>query len=43
LAIGLRSIEPGTVRGGIIGRAYDVDRQVFDRQQASDVGMRVVP
>jgi alpha-ketoglutarate-dependent taurine dioxygenase len=37
-----RSIEPGTVRGGIIGRAYDMNRQAFDRRQAGDVGMRVL-
>lgn len=37
-----RAIEPGTVRGGIIGRAYDVDRQDFDRRQAADTGMRLV-
>ncbi len=36
-----RSIEPGTVRGGIIGQGYDIERQVFERRQASDVGMRV--
>ena len=34
-----RSIEPGTVRGGIIGQAYDATRQQFDRRQAGDVGM----
>lgn len=37
-----RSIEPGTVRGGIIGRAYDMNWQAFDRRQAGDVGMRVL-
>ena len=37
-----RSIQPATVRGGIIGRAYDVDRQAFERRQADDVGMRLL-
>ena len=37
-----RSIEPGTVRGGIVGQAYDAARRVFDRQQADDIGMRFV-
>jgi hypothetical protein len=37
-----RAIEPGTVRGGIVGRAFDVDRQTFDRRQAGDIGMRLV-
>lgn len=35
-----RSTEPGTVRGGIIGQAYDAERQAFERRQADDVGMR---
>jgi hypothetical protein len=35
-----RSTEPGTVRGGIIGQAYDEVRQAFDRRQAEDIGMR---
>ncbi|MBP0495745.1 TauD/TfdA family dioxygenase [Pararoseomonas indoligenes] len=35
-----RSVEPGTVRGGIIGQSYDAARQNFDRRQAGDVGMR---
>jgi hypothetical protein len=30
------------VRGGIIGRAYDMNWQAFDRRQAGDVGMRVL-
>jgi hypothetical protein len=37
-----RFIEPGTVRGGIIGQAYDEARQAFDQRQAGDVGMRFV-
>lgn len=36
-----RSIEPGTVRGGIIGQAYDAARQDFERRQAEDIGMRL--
>lgn len=35
-----RSVEPGTVRGGIIGQAYDAARKAFDRRQAADMGMR---
>ncbi len=35
-----RATEPGTVRGGIIGQAYDEGRQAFERRQADDVGMR---
>ena len=35
-----RSVEPGTVRGGIIGQAYDEAHQSFERRQAADVGMR---
>jgi hypothetical protein len=37
-----RSIEPGTVRGGIVGQAYDAPRRSFDGQQADDIGMRFV-
>jgi hypothetical protein len=36
-----RSTEPGTVRGGIVGQAYDAGRQAFERRQADDAGMRV--
>jgi hypothetical protein len=36
-----RSVDPGTVRGGIIGQAYDAVRREFDRRQAEDVGMRI--
>ena len=35
-----RSIEPGTVRGGIVGQAYDAARRAFDGRQADDIGMR---
>jgi hypothetical protein len=38
-----RSTEPETVRGGIIGQAYDAARQQFDRRQADELGMRFVP
>lgn len=37
-----RFTEPGTVRGGIIGQAYDAGRQAFERRQADDIGMRYV-
>ena len=36
------SIEAGTVRGGIVGHAYDETRRAFERRQAADLGMRVV-
>ena len=36
-----RSVEPGTVRGGIIGQAYDAARRAFEGRQAEDLGMRV--
>ncbi len=35
------SVEAGTVRGGIIGQAYDERRQAYEHRQASDLGMRV--
>lgn len=35
-------VEANTVRGGIIGQAYDETRRSFERRQASDIGMRVV-
>ena len=34
-----RSVEPGTVRGGIRGRAYDLERRAFEVRQAGDLGM----
>jgi hypothetical protein len=37
-----RSVAPGTVRGGIIGQAYDDRRRAFERRQAADLGMPVV-
>jgi hypothetical protein len=36
-----RSIEPGTVRGGIIGQQYDETRRAFERRQAADLGMKL--
>ena len=35
------SVEAGTVRGGIIGQAYDDTRRAYERRQAADLGMRV--
>jgi alpha-ketoglutarate-dependent taurine dioxygenase len=34
-----RAVEPGRVRGGIIGQAFDATRQAFERRQAADIGM----
>ena len=34
-----RSIEPGTVRGGIRGHEYDDERLAFETRQAADLGM----
>jgi len=34
-----RSIAPGSVRGGIIGQAYDDTRRAFEQRQAADLGM----
>ena len=36
-----KAVEPGTVRGGIIGQQYDEKRRAFDRRQAEDLGMRL--
>ena len=36
-----RSIEPGTVRGGIRGIAYDEERRRWEEGQARAVGMRI--
>jgi len=35
------AVEAGTVRGGIIGQAYDETRLAFERRQADEFGMRV--
>lgn len=34
-----RAVAPGTVRGGIIGQAYDGRHQAFEARQAADLGM----
>ncbi len=36
-----RSVSPGTVRGGIIGQAYDAKRREYERRQAQELGMRM--
>ena len=36
-----RSVAAGTVRGGIVGQAYDEARRGFEVRQAGDLGMRV--
>jgi hypothetical protein len=36
-----RSVEPRTVRGGIIGLGYDNARRAFEQRQAADLGMRL--
>jgi hypothetical protein len=35
------SVEAGTVRGGIIGQAFDDARREFEQRQADEFGMRV--
>jgi len=35
------AVEAGTVRGGIIGQAYDETRLAYERRQAAEFGMRV--
>jgi alpha-ketoglutarate-dependent taurine dioxygenase len=34
-----RSVEAGSVRGGILGQAYDETRRAFEVRQAADLGM----
>ena len=34
-----RAVEPGTVRGGIIGQQHDERRRAFERRQAAELGM----
>jgi hypothetical protein len=34
-----RSVAPGTVRGGIVGQAYDETRRTYERRQAAALGM----
>ena len=36
-----RSVTAGTVRGGIVGQAYDEARRAFEARQAADLGMQV--
>jgi hypothetical protein len=36
-----KAVEPGTVRGGIIGQAHDERCQAFERRQAAALGMRL--
>lgn len=36
-----RSVEPGSVRGGIRGHNYDDARRAFEERQASDLGMKM--
>lgn len=36
------AVEAGTVRGGIIGQAYDETRRAYEQRQAADLGMRAV-
>jgi hypothetical protein len=35
-----RSVLPGTVRGGIIGQAYDATQREYELRQAKELGMR---
>jgi hypothetical protein len=37
------AVEPGTVRGGILGQAYDETRLAYERRQADEFGMRAEP
>jgi hypothetical protein len=37
-----RAVEAGTVRGGIVGQAYDESRRTFEIRQATDLGMTIV-
>jgi hypothetical protein len=36
-----KAVEPGTVRGGIIGQQYDDRRRTFEQRQADDLGMKL--
>ncbi|WP_149537489.1 TauD/TfdA family dioxygenase [Siccirubricoccus phaeus] len=36
-----RAIEPGVVRGGIVGQQQDAARRAFEASQAQDLGMRL--
>jgi hypothetical protein len=37
-----KTVEPGTVRGGILGQQHDERCRAFERRQAAALGMRVV-
>lgn len=37
-----KAVEPGTVRGGIIGQHHGARCKAFEQRQATDLGMRVV-
>ena len=36
-----KAVEPGTVRGGIIGQHHDARCQAFEQRQANALGMRL--
>jgi hypothetical protein len=36
-----KAVEPGTVRGGIVGQQYDERCRAFERRQAQSLGMRI--
>lgn len=36
-----RAVEPGTVRGGIRGHAYDASRKAYEERQAADLSMKM--
>jgi hypothetical protein len=36
-----REVDPGTVRGGILGQSYDDVRRAFERRQAAELGMHL--
>ena len=36
-----KAVEPGTVRGGIIGQQHDAVRKAYERRQAAVLGMRL--
>jgi hypothetical protein len=37
-----KSVEPRTVRGGIIGQQYDAARKAYEQRQAAALGMQVI-
>jgi hypothetical protein len=38
-----KAVEPGTVRGGIVGQAHDERCKAFEKRQAQTLGMRLTP